>query len=108
MLFTETGGGNSGSDGAYVRAATRPLTAANKLKYQALVSGFDKNADKSNGGKIGQAMREAYLYFSGGSPYAGNNKIKSDYAGNISGTAASNAVYALPDNALNSISGNTY
>lgn len=108
MMFTETGGGNSGSDGAYVRAAVRPLTAANKLHYQTLVSSFDKIADKSNGGKISQAMREAYLYFSGGTPYAGNNKLKTDYTANISGTAASKAIYALIGNALGSIAANTY
>jgi len=38
MLFTETGGGNSGNDGAYVRAAIRLLDNANKTKYQALVN----------------------------------------------------------------------
>lgn len=108
MLFTETGSGNSGNDGGYVRAAIRPLTAANKTLYQSLVSSFDKNADKSNGGKMGQAMREAYLYFSGGTPYAGNNKVKTDFENNTSGTAASKAIYALVGNALNSVSATTY
>lgn len=108
MMFTETGGGNSGSDGAYVRAALRPLTAANKVKYQNLVSSFDVGNDKSNGGKIGQAMREAYLYFAGSTPYAGNNKAKTDYLGNVTGTTQSNAIYALSNNALNTKSSTTY
>lgn len=108
MLFTETGGGNSGNDGAYVRAAVRLLDSANKTKYQALVSGLDQTADKSNGGKIGKSMEEAYLYFSGGVPHAGNNKNKTDYAGNTSGTASSNAIYALAANALTSKAGTPY
>lgn len=108
MLFTETGGGNSGNDGAYVRAAIRPLTSANKIKYQDLVSGLDQTADKSNGGKIGKSMEEAYLYFSGGVPHAGNNKVKTDYTSNVSGTASSNAIYALAGNALSSKAGSPY
>lgn len=108
MLFTETGGGNSGNDGAYVRAAIRLLDSANKTKYQALVNSLHITDDKSNGGKIGKAMEEAYLYFSGGYPHAGNNKNKTDYTGNTSGTASSNAIYALPNNALPSKAGWPY
>ncbi len=53
-------------------------------------------------------MREAYLYFAGKAPYAGNNKRKTDYLGNTSGNAASNAIYALTGNALTSISASPY
>lgn len=108
MTFTETGGGNSGNAGGYVRAAIRLMNSANKTIYQNLVNGLDVNADKSNGGKFGASMEEVYLYFSGGVPYAGNNKDKADYAGNTSGTAASNAVYALTNNALPSKAGSPY
>lgn len=108
MMFSETGGGNSGADGGYVRAAVRPLTAANKTLFKSLVSSLDVGNDKSNGGKAGQAMREAYLYFAGKPPYAGNGKRKTDYLGNTSGTAASNAIYGLVGNALTSISGSPY
>ncbi len=108
MAFTETGGGNSGNDGAYVRAAIRLMDSTNKTKYQNLVNGLDKSADKSNGGKIAKSMEEAYLYFSGGVPHAGNNKNKTDYTGNVSGTASSNAIYALTNNALPSKAGSPY
>jgi type IV pilus assembly protein PilY1 len=108
MMFTETGGGNSNTDGAYVRAAIRPLTAANKVLFKSLVSSLDVGDDKSNGGKAAQAMREAYLYFAGAAPFAGNNKIKTDYLGNVSGGTASKAIYALAGNALNSISATPY
>ncbi|OHC28464.1 MAG: pilus assembly protein PilY [Pseudomonadales bacterium RIFCSPLOWO2_12_59_9] len=100
MLFTETGGGNSGNDGAYVRAAIRQLSAANKLSYQALVDNLDVGDDKGNGGKIAKAMEEAYLYFSAGVPHAGNNKKKTDFTGNSGVNASSDAIYALPANAL--------
>ena len=108
MMFTETGSGNSNTAGAYVRAAIRPLDTNNKIIYQNLVNSFGVNADKSNGGKAGLAMEEAYLYLSGGIPYAGNNKVKTDYTGNTSGTPQSNAVYALPNQALPSIAGSPY
>lgn len=100
MLFTETGGGDSGNDGAYVRAAIRPLSTANKPLYQNLVNGLGKLADKSNGGKISKAMEEAYLYLSAGVPHAGNNKIKADFFGNSGVNASSDAIYALGSNAL--------
>lgn len=59
MMFTETGGSNSGADGAYVRAALRPMDAANKIAMANLVTSFDKLGDKSNGGKVSLAMQEA-------------------------------------------------
>ncbi len=108
MAFTETGSGNGGNDGAYVRAAIRMMNSVNKPKYESLVLGLDKLDDKSNGGKIGKAMEEAYLYYSGGVPHAGNNKNKTDFTGNTSGTATSNAVYALAGNALLSKAGSPY
>lgn len=108
MLFTETGGGNSGESGAYMRAAVRTMSSANKTTYVNLVSGLDKLGDKGNAGKGGKAMEEAYLYYAGLAPYAGNNKNKTDYTGNTSGNATSNAIYALPGNALASKAGTPY
>lgn len=108
MMFTETGGGNSGNDGAYVRAAIRDLNAANKTKFISLINGFAKNGDNSNGGKVGKAMEEAYLYFSGGAPHAGNNKNKTDYTGNTFGNASSQAIYAISGNALSAKAATTY
>ncbi|MES2500303.1 MAG: pilus assembly protein PilY, partial [Pseudomonadota bacterium] len=111
MLFNETGGANSGNDGAYVRAAIRLMDSTNKVKYQNLVdplTGLNILLDKGNGGKVGKAMEEAYLYYSGGVPHAGNNKVKTDYTGNISGLPNSNAVYALANNALSAKAGSPY
>ncbi|WP_448682627.1 pilus assembly protein [Pseudomonas nicosulfuronedens] len=108
MMFTETGGGDKGNDGAYVRAAIRLLDGSTKPKYQALVNGLDVGGDKSNGGKISKAMEEAWLYYSASAPYSGNNKVKTDYAGNASGNAASTAIYALGNNALPSKDGSPY
>lgn len=107
MLFSETGGGNGTSDGGYVRAAMRSMTSANKAKYAAMIAGLDQKNDKSNGGKIGKTMAEAYRYFSGGAPIGGN-KVKTDYTGNTSGSTAQNSVYALAGNALSSKSASSY
>jgi type IV pilus assembly protein PilY1 len=125
MFFTETGGDNSNTSGGYVRAAVRPMTAANKLLYANLIDSFGNVADRSNSGKAGLAMAEAYLYYAGLSPEAGNNKVKTDYVGNQAGIqtvttgsgknrvtttirTASQDIYELPGNALNSRSSTTY
>lgn len=109
MMYTETGTGNGSPDGAYVRAAVRTMDAANKPKYQALVTSLDKIADKSNNGKLGLTMSEVDRYFAGTAAYAGANKKKRDYAGNnVAGLAASNAIYALAGNALSNSADTTY
>ncbi len=108
MMYTETGGGNGGPDGAYVRAAVRTMSAGNKTLYENLVLSFGVNDDKSNNGKLGLTMSEVNRYFAGSTAYAGANKVKRDHTGNTSGTAADNAVYALTGNALASSIATTY
>lgn len=112
ILFSaETGTGNNNTSGGYVRAAIRLMDAANKPLYANLLGSFDKLDDKGNGGKSSLMMAEAYLYLSGGAPYAGNGKVKTDYAGNSNPsktTAQDRAVYALAGNALDAIDATTY
>ncbi len=108
MFASEAGGSNTGEKGGYVRAAIRLADSGNKTKYQALINSFHKSGDAGNGGISSLVMAEAYRYLSGGVPYAGNQKVKTDYLGNTSGTAQSNAVYALTGNALGSINGTPY
>jgi type IV pilus assembly protein PilY1 len=108
MMYTETGSGNGNPDGAYVRAAVRTMSAANKTLYENLVLSFGVNDDKSNNGKLGLTMSEVNRYFSGSTAYAGANKKKRDHTGNASGTAADNFVYALPGNALASSTATAY
>lgn len=108
MMFTETGGGNSNVDGGYIRAAIRTLDTDYKTKYISLIDSLGAIADKSNSGKAGKSMADAYYYFAGMPPYTGNNKNKTDYTGNLFGTEASKAIYALPGNALNSKGGTPY
>ncbi|UUZ64281.1 hypothetical protein LP417_03650 [Polaromonas sp. P1-6] len=108
MMFNETGGGNSGNDGAYVRAAARTITSSNKTAYANLIDSLDITGDKSNGGKVAKAMMEAYYYLSGGTPHAGNQKNKTDYALNTAGNASDDAMHALAGNALASKNSTTY
>ena len=116
MFATETGTGNSNTQGGYVRAAMRPMTAANAAHYAAMINNFDKLKDKSNGGYSALEMAEAYLYFTAGTPYAGGGKIKSDFLLNLCpgcGLAAGEltadkAVYALTGNALSSENATSY
>jgi type IV pilus assembly protein PilY1 len=108
MLFTETGNPNNNVDGGYVRAAVRDMTETNKALYMDLLESLDENDDKSNGGKAGKTFSEAYQYFAGLAPYSGNRKEKTDYDGNTSGTVASNAIYDLDGNAIDSFNGTPY
>ncbi|MDQ0570455.1 type IV pilus assembly protein PilY1 [Variovorax paradoxus] len=118
MMFSETGGGNSNVDGAYLRAGVRLMDDATKAKYGTMIRNLDVSADKSNGGKAGKMMAEVYRYLAGQAPMAGNNKLKADYTGNVStygsgknesaGSVASRAIWALPGNPLNAFGGTTY
>lgn len=112
MLFTETGKddkpGSGSSDGGYVRAAIRTLDSTSQSKYSALIQSLGKNNDASNGGKAAKTMVEVYRYLTGGVPYAGNNKVKTDFTANRGVSTASDAIYALGGNALDSKAGSPY
>lgn len=108
MFFTETGSPNSNTDGGYVLAAVRDLTAAHKTRFINLLNSLNRVSDRSNGGKAGKTYSEAYQYFSGFAPFSGSGKVKTDYTGNTSGTSQKNAIYAQPGNALNSFNGTPY
>jgi len=110
LFAAETGSPNNNTDGGYVRAAMRPMTADNKAIYGAFLSSIDSNSDKGNGGSSSLVMAEAHRYLTGGIPVAGNGKAKTDYTGNAytGTTAQSRAVYSLPGNALSSFNGSPY
>jgi len=110
MMASETGSPNSNTDGGYVRFAIQPMSnpdgsATNARNCLLTMIGatpatpctgsgityytnLDENADKSNGGKAGKTMGEAYYYFKGTNAYAGNNKVKADPKAFKSGTIA--------------------
>jgi len=118
MLFTESGGGNSNDKGSYVRAAIRTMEDPYKTALKNLVDSINNNDDKGDQALWSMAMAEAYAYFAGKNCHAkgsqneywcvGDDKLKRDYAGNTSGTAQSNAVWALPGNAFANSASTTY
>jgi len=119
LFMDETGTGNNNVQGGYVRAALRPMTTVNKALYTAMINALDSEKDKGNSGVAGLAMAEAYLYYSGGTPYAGNGKLKTDFHANSTGnwsntysTAATRtsmqALYDLSGNALASMTATRY
>ena len=77
MMFTETGKGNSGPDGGYVRYAVETMNTTNLNALKTVINGLDENNDKGNGSNNALAMHEAYLYFNGSNAYAGV-KAKTD------------------------------
>jgi type IV pilus assembly protein PilY1 len=117
MMFTETGSPNTNTDGGYVRFAIQAMTDGAGAPTNArnclltMIGGspspacsgpnttyytnLDIIADKSNGGKGGVSMGEAYRYFAGTAAYAGNNKIKADPRAFTSGTIAG-PIYQSP------------
>jgi len=114
FLYTETGAGNGGPDGAYVRAAVRsmdptdPATISNRVLMASLINSFDILGDKGNNATVSLAMYEAYAYFAGEEARSGI-KAKRDHTGNfITGLTASNKIYALPNNALSSSGAKDY
>ena len=100
MMFTETGNPNNNIEGGYVRSAVRNLDEDYKAKFIALLNDLHDVQDRSNGGKAAITMMEAYYYFAGQNPRSGNNKVKTDYLGNPTGSAEDQAIYDLPGNAL--------
>lgn len=99
MMFTETGSGNSGNDGGYVRYAARQMSTANKAALGSLITNLDETTDKSNGGKASLVMDEAYRYFAGQAAYAGASKAKTDLGAFDGGTfrqGAGSGNYSAP------------
>ncbi|UCD69548.1 MAG: pilus assembly protein PilY [Betaproteobacteria bacterium] len=113
MMYTETGVGNLGADGAYVRAAVRPMLPEIRPAYAGLVNSFDQLGDQGDNATVSLAMYEIYAYFAGLNARSGI-KLKRDYTGNeIEGLDASNNVYGLPEvdgygNALSSSTATQY
>ncbi len=108
MMYTETGSGNDGPDGAYVRAAVRQMDPLKRTLMASLISSFDKIGDKGNNATVSLAMHEIYAYFAGATARSGI-KLKRDYTGNaIPGLLKSNQIYALPGNALSSAADTGY
>jgi len=103
MLFAE-----SPVKGAYVRAALRPLSSANKARYKNLIDSLGILEDRGANALYGYSMAEAYRYFIGEKEYVGADEPKRDYTNNTTGTNASKAIYALPKNAFSSATQKTY
>ncbi len=124
MFAAETSSSDSNVSGGYVRAAIRPMTGTvadpgNRQLYAEMIATLDVGKDKGNGGASSLVMAEAYRYFSGGAPYAGNNKAKADYTDNTGADWSSSAttlasltamqkIYKLDGNALSSKSATRY
>lgn len=130
MMFSETGSDDSNVSGAYVRAAVRPMgdkvgSDTYAELYSDLIGGLNVQDDRASAGYAGWAMAEAYRYFAGQAPYAGNNKAKTDWGQNdvtgiynqhynhsnpnkASCCAESHPIWALPGNALDTKGSSLY
>jgi type IV pilus assembly protein PilY1 len=107
MLFSETGSPNTNTDGGYVRFAIQSMTDSSGgatdarncllkmvgagttcLSTNPFYSEIGQLTEKSNGGKAGTTLGEAYRYLAGTTAYSGNNKEKADPLAFTSGTIA--------------------
>ncbi|WP_275096396.1 pilus assembly protein [Sedimenticola hydrogenitrophicus] len=98
MFFAEGGDTLTNTKGAYVRKAitTNDLASddANSngtMDLIELLDSLDRNNDKGDSARWATAMNEAYLYFTGGSPYSGT-KDKADPAAFVGGTKTNNYI----------------
>jgi type IV pilus assembly protein PilY1 len=76
MLLNEPSDGN----GAYPRKAFTALTSNNKAAFKTLIKNLGRTTDNTNNAELSKAMYEAYLYFKGLAPYAGELGAKRDTA----------------------------
>jgi Tfp pilus tip-associated adhesin PilY1 len=124
MIFTQ--GGNcatSSTNGGYVRFGIRQLTTANKAALTQVVNDFTDAAcgggpptlgDQGSAAAAGQALHEAYLYFSGLTSRTGILQVKRDFFGSTVVTAAPastlqpNAIAALTPNPFSSGTATVY
>jgi Tfp pilus tip-associated adhesin PilY1 len=95
-MYTETGTGNSGDDGAYIRFGIRQMTLANRTVLANDVASLDQNADKGNNNTVALAMFEGYRYYAGKASRSSVEKAKTDFNG-----STINAANALGNHPLN-------
>lgn len=69
MMFSSSG---AKVDGGYPRIALVPVTATEKANMKARIRAIEHPADKSDGAAFAKALHEAYLYYAGAAPYAGD------------------------------------
>ncbi|TGD71577.1 pilus assembly protein PilY [Mangrovimicrobium sediminis] len=112
--------------GGYVRAAIRLIDEDAKDDYRLMllgnqddggsIRGFQSNVHDGAGGQASVVMAEAWQYFSGGEPFAGNHE-EADYRGNtymynggnaVKCCAESHDVWGRPGNALDSLRASAY
>jgi Tfp pilus tip-associated adhesin PilY1 len=80
-MYTETGTGNSGNDGAYIRFGIRQMTTTNRDVLASVIRGLDQNGDKGNNNTVALAMLEAYRYYAGKASRSSVQKAKTDFQG---------------------------
>lgn len=95
----------------YVHAAVRPMNATNRPLYSALVNSLDVSGDRASARTLSRTISEAYRYLKGDSS-VDTVKVTAndyrDYPGNTDGSAETDAVHALADNALASATATSY
>jgi type IV pilus assembly protein PilY1 len=100
----------------YVRAAIRPMTAANATLYAAMVNNLSRTGDSTNGRTFGRTISEIHRYLTS-APSVDQNKVTSndfrDYPNNPAGVPATVDIHAIPHDddfphALADSNGKTY
>lgn len=84
----------SGAKGAYIRYAVRQMTAANKTALAASVNGVTTSSNSP----YAKTMHEAYLYYSGKTPYVGTTSNQYDSAAVAGGKYVSPATNTCQKN----------
>lgn len=98
-------------DVGYVRAAIRPMTSTYKPLYAEMINNLDKLGDRGAPRTLARSMSEIYRYLKGQVSTSPSKQLTNDlrdYTGNVAGNAFTDAVHALPGNALSSATATTY
>jgi type IV pilus assembly protein PilY1 len=97
----------------HIRAAIRPMTAANRSLYSLAIDSMTVGGDRANARTLSRNMSEAYRYLNGlestdTSKVKSSNNSNRDYTGNTSASAQFQAIHALADSALSNSNATTY
>ena len=102
-MYTETGAGNSGNDGAYIRFGIRQMILANRTALANDVGGLDQTGDKGNNNTVALAMFEGYRYYAGKASRSSVEKAKTDFNGSPINAAKTLGNHPLSSNAAGTV-----
>jgi type IV pilus assembly protein PilY1 len=98
-------------EAGYVRAGIRPMTYENAILYQNMILNLDVAGDRESARTLSRTISEIHRYLTGDisvKPSKVTSNLFRDFPGNTAGTEHTDAIHALPGNALASETATSY